>query len=560
MIEIDKLPEEIRESVKNDIQNYGESATEYFLYMAPFGRMLKDLESSHTDFVWFTITLHIINLSGSKDPSPIHFTIARDCLKKLGIDDDKSVDILAREMVKECRNFRDIIFKIFSVKDMSISINNEVLKLSDEKSFYIPAENTFPEFSCSQNECNSIDLYFSEFLETIGKNGKNDAELIRTTAPARYKQYKESDYSAEHRQEAWSVWIPKDKRSLFSPFLIVLANVLWNDKCKQRWEREKKNVPALPQGVLFHTIKPPLSKGTSIEIVNDDSIICYGENGKIVSRVPCVDPKLVNIICKGFQCLSTLNGHKLIRWQVKTGFNNWINCAEDPRLICTSGGYEGIAHLIKSNTSNKSITEVKAMLHAQAFGQFEFPQGGAGNMIIFREMEKHRNGEPSKINIILGEILLPNCTHILPKGEKRRLVPITDLPPLIGSNNTHAAQAMLQLLILEEFANQSDRLATSGSILLPKEKLEELAFQAKLPKVSLEKVITGWTQDDLFYKAFLQQYGDEYTLSNEYSNVIHFLEYQGRQRIAGSKGGEIAAAKKRDLIDRKYRKQKKLKS
>ncbi len=557
MIEIANLPKENQEIDQEDTQKHSELATSQLLYMAPFGRMLKDLKSADSDFAWFTVTLHLINLFGSQDPSPVHFATARESLRNLKIENDKAVDILARALVVECQNFRECIFNKFSIQNTSLTTDNQLIaKLNNGKDWLIPEKTEHPDFVCSQNECNTIDLFFSEFLENFGTFGKETSKIIKESAPKRYQKYKDSEYSEENRQEAWSVWIPKEKSSLFSPFLSVLANVIWNDKCKQRWDREKKNVPALTQGVVVKTIKPPLSKDSKIEVL-ENSITCYSVNGEIIASVPCVDPKLVNLICKGMESFSSLSGHKLMRWQVRTGFENWASGKEDPRLICTTGGYEGIANLIGCGNSKKSPTEIKSILHAQAYGHFNFPQGGTGNMIILREIEKHRNGEPSKINIILGEMLLPNFTHQLPQGEKRRLVPITELPPLIGSKNTYAAQAMLQLLILEEFSKQSDMLASRKCVHIPLEKWITLAFEARLPQSCLGKVITGWTQDDLFTKAFLQQQGDEYTLGADYFQVSDFLEYQGQQRIDGSKGGCKSAEAKKGLVKRKYGKKEK---
>jgi hypothetical protein len=548
MIELDKFPKEIQEKVKNNLQKYGEWPTTHFLQMAPFEKMLEELNPSDTDFVWFIVTLHLLNLFGSKDPLTVHFTNAREHLKSLGIENDRATDVLSRALVIECQNLREFIFKKFSVNNLSLSIDGAIVaKLGPENGCLVPSKDAQPNFICTKDECNAIDLAFSEFLEKIGISGHEMSSLIKETAPKRYRKYIDSKFNMKNRQEAWSVWISKEPSQTLhlSPFLSILTSVVWNDKCKLKWEREKKNIPALTQGSLIKTIKPALSKNNRIEITNESTITCYSESGSVVSSVAYLEPKIMPMVYKGMECLPTLSGHKLIRWEIKTGFNNWLNGSKDPRLISTSGGYEGIANLIGCGNCNRSISEIKAMLHAQAYGQFEFPQGGRGNMIILREIEKHRNGNPSKINIILGDFLLPNFTHLLPQGDKRRLVPITDLPPLIGSANTHAAQAMLQLLILEEFSQQSDRIATKGSIILPKVKLEELASQAKLPKSSLEKVITGWTEDDLFSKAFLKRYGDEYTLGQEYSNVTNFLEQQGKQRIGGAKGGEKSAAMKK---------------
>ncbi len=93
---------------------------------------------------------------------------------------------------------------------------------------------------------------------------------------------------------------------------------------------------------------------------------------------------------------------------------------------------------------------------------------------------------------------------------------------------------MLQLLILEEFSNQSDRLATQTRSTLPEDAWKKLTKQARLIERQLPRIIAGWTEDDLFYKAFLKREGDEYTLGPTYGKVINFLHYQGQQRLQGA--------------------------
>jgi hypothetical protein len=545
MIDMDKLPEDLKKVVIEDIKKYGSWATSQFLDLASVRRMLSDLDLLDTDFVWFTTVLHLINSLASKDPSIIHYTCVREFLSESGIESDKAVDLLNRALVIECQNFRKIVFNNFSINNIS-DIN-----------LILPERNERSEFICSKDDCNAIDLMFSDFLSSQGPSGKENCELIKESAPKRYKNYKESQFSSEYRQEAWSVWISKEK-SFCSPYLKILADFVWNDRCKFVWEREKNNVPAIPKGVFIKNLKPLFSKDSKIEVV--DTSINYYLNGEAIAKIPFVDPKLFDLIKKGMESFSSLNGQKLIRWQITTGFENWINRSEDIRLIRTNGGYEGIANLVGCGKNSSTIKEIKSILHAQAFCQFVFPGGNFFSMLSFKEIEKHRNGEPSKINIVLGEMLLPDFTHQLPKGENRRLIPITKLPPLIGSKNTHAAQAMLQLLALEEFSNQSDVYASKKYVVIPKDKWKELAHEAKLPVSCIDKVVMGWTQDDLFSKAFLERQGDEYVLGKDYTQVTRFLENQGEQRIEGSKGGIKSAKTKKNLVKRRYKKEKKFKA
>jgi len=527
--------------------NKGSIGTDLFETIHKFTLLKEEIAKPQLPHTSWQIIEAFMSIVASQDPTWFHFDIARKVLEHETPDALKgktAVDILARELVEKCKELKALVQ--CPVELQTIKEENKKDKLIE----ILEVKNCGPNFeNLFLNESFlNWDKEYIKLISSIGAKGKE------------FSQKLSAKLSYENNKNFLSFWfepINKSQKTYFfhSPAFIILGEVLWTDVVKTKWERQTKHTPAIAKGVLMSTIKPPLTRDTKIE-VKDSIITCFSEEGKIISTVPCIDPKLVNLICKGLQAFSSLCGHKLLRWQVQTGFSNWVEGNNDPRLICTSGGYQGIANLIGCGGSNKTPSEVKAILHAQAFGHFNFPQGGAGNMIILREIEKARNGEPSKINIILGEMLLPNFTHLMPAGEKRRLVPITDLPPLIGSKNTHAAQAMLQILILEEFSNQSDKLASSGSIVLPIDKWRELADQAKLTQSYVEKIIAGWTEDDLFSKAFLQKQGDEYTLGPSYSLVTNFLEYQGKQRIEGSKGGHKSAEIKKGLIKRKYSKTK----
>lgn len=267
-------------------------------------------------------------------------------------------------------------------------------------------------------------------------------------------------------------------------------------------------------------------------VVKEGSTIFYASSKKQVASIDHIDPNIAGLVQRGLEEFSSLTAHRLLRWQIRLGFENWVERREDPRLIMTTGGYEGIAKLIGCS-SHKAITSVKALLYAQAYGRFFFHDGSQGNMILLREVERHKNGEPSRINLILGEFLLPNYTHLLPKGEKRRLIPIPDLPPLIGSNNTHSGQALLQLLVMEEFSHQSRVLVQKGTINLPFEKWLELGNEAGLPKSILQRVIEEWVRQG--FLAWLG--GDCYSLGEGYIQELCFLKSQGDQREKGKRGG-----------------------
>lgn len=535
-----QIPTDITEKILADIKFDGSTAIPELSFVQDLLASQSPEEEKNLS-TYFRLAICIINFFSMEDPSQLHYQAAREILNDAGgsplESDERARDLLARELVKECR---ELAGKIIPKELLQENVDDKLLAIISGQN----SQKDHLSFCVSGRLW--LDDCFITHISQIGPRGVEVAKSLSSSSEAWHKEY----VADNNASGLFRFWVDKNKAPYCCRYLKALADILWNDRVKNLFDRVSKQLPAITQGVIISTIKPSLTKGSRIEVV-DNAISCFSSEGREIATVPCVDPRLVPLICKGMEGLSTLNGHKLLRWQVRTGFHNWANGEEDPRLVCTTGGYEGIAEAIGCGNSKQSPTEVKAILHAQAYGRFQVPSGGEGNMIILREMERLRNGEPSMINIILGEMLLPNFGQNLPKGEARRLVPITELPPLIGSKNTHAAQAMLQLLILELFSKESDVLVQKNGIVITWEMWERLAEEARLPLSSLRRVVQGWVNGDLFTQPFLDRQGDEYNLGPTYAPVTRFLEHQGNRRIEGAKQGEKSAASRKALSEGK---------
>lgn len=504
---------------KNSAQLYGEGI---------LCKIYSRLGDEDPDIVWLSFVREAFTSIATKDPSAIHFSVARKILNdRYLITDPGAVDLLARELVEKCStilSFKTFQHPAFSKNPIDLVDLDDHLK--DGKS-----------------EMLMIDAEFIELLKKIGPKGRLLAKDVEKNCNDLFKAYEETGYSFLNRRGNWGLWLPDENGIV--PVMTLLCLSLWEDTIRAKWEWTDRNVPALTKGVLVKTIKPLLSKDMAI-IEQESGISCYA-NGKVVAIVACIDPRLLVQVRRGLGIFSSLNSHKLLRWEIRTAFENLANEIRDFRIIKTVGGYEKIANLIGCGRSKQSATEIKALLHAQAFCDFPFPDGSKSNLITLGKGKTLNNGEPTEIIISVGPSLLPHYTHLLPVGEQRRLIPITSLPPLIGARNMHAAQATLQMLVLEEFSNKSDVLASEKCVHIPSEKWDEMAREARLPLSSLSKVIQGWTEDDLFTKAFLQRQGEEYTLGESYEKELFFLEDQGKRRLDGAKGGMKSAEAKKSF-------------
>ncbi len=378
-----------------------------------------------------------------------------------------------------------------------------------------------------------INAEFSAYLKGTGQKGKSLAVQIEKTSKEQFEIYESVNHSSDQRRALWGLWLPEGEH--LNPFLRLLGQALWEDRCSNLWDRKEKGYSSIAKPI-FDRIIPILNpKKTNKFTEKEGQIIFCNQKGEPLLIAPAVDENMISAFQKGVKELGTLTGHKLLRWQVNTGFEKWQKGDKDPRLIEVEGGYSGIAELAGCKSSHE-FSKIREILYAQAYGQFVFPDGSHGNMISLTINEQHRNKEPSKISIVLGAMLLPGYVCQFKRSD-RRIIPIGDLPPLHGSPNSHASQAQLQLHVFSEFSNQSIRLAQTGTIIIPIEKWKQMAQESGLNPDKVEAVITHWSQPDLFNR-FLDRQGDEYRLASHYERAHRFLEHQGKVRDNNSKNGK----------------------
>jgi hypothetical protein len=485
--------------------------------------LFSKLENNDPDIIWLSFVYVAITNIATEDPLPIHQYASRKILKEIyKIDDPRAIDILARELVEHCRRILSIfdVFKHHALNQSHSSILKEHLEDVTEQIL-------------------QIDQNFIQYLKKIGKEGKKLSGDISKKSKELYANYKQQRFPDDLRPIIWGLWVTKENKEFL--FLSYLAMALWEDQCSIYYKRETTGHASLGVSVIEKII-PILGPKHHKQFLEKDGDIIYSYNGTALLIAPAISPAMLEVFQKGIQGLSSLTGHKLLRWQVNTGFEQWAMGSKDPRSIEIDGGFSKIAEIIKSG-NRREIRKIRDILHAQAYGRFIFSDGSHGNMIQLRITEYHNNKEPSKINIILGDMLLPTYVCQL-RRDDRLLIPIGDLPPFYGSPNTHASQAQLQLLVFQEFSKQSVRLAENGSVFISKTRWIELAYQAGIPPDKISSILEHWCQPELF-NCFLEKQGDEFTLASHYERAQTFLKAQGQGRLINAMRGRQSANKKR---------------
>jgi hypothetical protein len=506
--------------LKNKARLYGENVLTKIFSM---------LDESDPDIVWLSYVKESVNALKATDPQQIHQYISRTILKdKYNIEDTRAVDLLARSLLEHCCN------------------------MTDFKSFQHPAFNKLPidisdlhdHLKHEKEQILQIDMDFVTYLKKIGAKGTKLATEVQKNCIELFEFYEKENYLGSLRRQLWGLWVPDN--TPINGALRILTQALWEDICFKFWYRETNGASSIVKPIIEKIIIPLLGPKKSKKFIEKDgNIILCNKLGEPLLTAPAVDVNMIAPFKKGVKELGTLTGHKMLRWQVNAGFERWAKGENDPRLIEIDGGYSRIAEFIGCRHPSE-IVKVRDILHAQAHGYFKFADGSHGNMIILNILNTHRNSEPSKIRIILGDMLLPTYVHQIERSE-RRLIPIGDIPPLSGgSPDTYAAQAQLQLLVFCEFSNQSIRLAQTGSVLLPTDWWIEKALEAGLNPEKVKSVIEHWCQPD-FFNCFLEKQGDEYRLANYYTRQQKFLENQGLGRIENSEKGKKSAEKRKKL-------------
>lgn len=328
-------------------------------------KIFSKLTDNDPDIVWLSFVKEAIsNITTSIDPLPFHFFSARKILlEKYKIDDPRAVDILARELLEHCRNiiqFNGFQHPAFNKNPIDCEDLNDHLKHEKKQMIQIDSE-------------------FVTYLKGIGYKEKELSEEVEKNCKELFTFYEDNNFSHVYRPKVWGLWVPDN--DTVNAVLKLLCQALWEDKCCKRWYRETTGSPSLAKPIIERII-PILSPKKSKKFVEKDgNIILCDQGGEPLIMAPAVDVNMIAPFKNGVKELGTLTGHKMLRWQVNTGFEKWAEGHKDFRLIEIVGGYSGIAESIGCRHP-REIAKIKDILHAQAHGFFKFADGSQGNMII----------------------------------------------------------------------------------------------------------------------------------------------------------------------------------
>ncbi len=419
-----------------------------------------------------------------------------------------------------------------------------------EKLITIPSEPT--ELECIGKSANGTYLLDDLLFTFVNKLKKGEGtELFK----AQFKQaYSDSSFAMSSRINAW-------KHPLF--MYRCIANVLWFNGVKTRAEGAYRKPPALPLIVsdTFSEIMKTKTKfeETSGRILSEKGAELAHIDKTQLDHIPSIKMVTLQRILspQNAKILSSLNFHRLFRWEIQTVTKQIIQNYADARMIHIPGGYQELANLIGAGTGGKACDQIRDILAWQAapksfvlrdrYGNEKIV--AEGNMLTFERI--HGGNKSSSVNLVIGTMLLPHSVFKLLKSESKKLssesvmlIPIPDQPTLIGKPNTYASQMSFQMALYTEMRKNAKELIKNGCIHVSPDRMKQLAHESNLSIPFHLRVIDAWSTDG-DKPAFLNLVEkDHYALAKHFKQDQDFIVEGGKRELALSKAGKTSANRK----------------
>ena len=384
----------------------------------------------------------------------------------------------------------------------------------------------------------ALDERFALYLEKVGAPA-NYVEKVRTRGRERAAEGKPFD-----------LWIEGEvatagERGEPPNALPTLARALWRARVRKRHEQHTAKRPALAV-VVHEPVVDLLSQARRAVEANGQRVIPLP--GSVLVEVAHLDETVVRkLVDRGIEGFRGITAHKAVRWLVFTGHGQALDGAADPRVIRVDGGVQALAHEHLGLRSKSAVDELRAFI--EAAHAVEVPvMPGATSRLLTRTYVPAKGQRRTFLELVLGTALLPDYVHTLKRmgaaGRELRLVPVLELPPLVGRSNEHGAQASLSMLVVAHVRDHARELVETGGVTIARADWERLAARAGLPVRMVPAVLDRWTQDGDDAGSFLRRVErDRYVLTDAKAHA--FLQEGGRGEIAGSEAGKASVRKRR---------------
>lgn len=412
--------------------------------------------------------------------------------------------ILQEEVSKECRNF---------------------CLLSESKSAYF-----------SQSGRLTLDELFSSYISKIGPHGKklscelNEASMAWSTHFWRDRK----------TSRLFKLWSDSQRPPYYCRFLKLLAEVLWKDRALSQVEKGEKHVLAITQSVYRPLIRI-LSAKTNVHF--DSRGVFLLCEGKVLGKTSFIDTKRTSLIMKGARLFSSIYHHRLLRLFCKKGFERWVQGSAEANILRFERGETEIAEELGCKFKD-APSLIKALLHAQAYMHFSFDDGSEASLIELRSYSSIGTNRCHGLEIVLCEQLMPHYTFQTTR-QRRLLVPIPNFPEFVSASQFQSGQAILQMLIMEEFTSRSLELVVDGSVNISPDRWNYFFRESALPLTVFRRTLESWIGRDPEKSFFLIEVEkNRYVLGTRVHKENRFLLHQGSIRRERQRQGRMSVKKR----------------
>lgn len=342
-----------------------------------------------------------------------------------------------------------------------------------------------------------------------------------------------------------------DKGWLRAPQAVLfLSSALWHFEVRHR----VRNPPALVR-TLHGEFARVFSSPRREEEATGQRALALGEP---LLRLACVGVDAMQALRseRGMNLFGSVPAHRTVRYLVFEGHRRAFARDPDPRMLEYSSWLTFVRDCLHDH-SKAAVEKYRNILWAMHSTDLVLPNGQTTRLLTLADRKDGR-GPGRPFQIVLNAPLMPNYVHELQnitRGPRDKLIPWLPMPPFVGRERDHGAQANLQLHLLLALRDRADELVHYGGVALSEENLAKLARDSGLPLTLVPKVMDRWTQDGDDGPAVLKQTERGiYTLGDHYARERTFLEEGGRRELDGARNGRLGVAKRKQARERNRKK------
>jgi len=382
---------------------------------------------------------------------------------------------------------------------------------------------------------------FLDALGELGELGKARADCIR------------QDLRGEPELKPWEeLWFKEPNDRFQEPFgvychaLQISAQVLWLDRVKARWERERRHSAGVTSPVLSVIRDFTRSGSRTIEAADNMVSIFDGERQiATTDNVPVANiPNLIQTLERGADALMSPVGISLVIGII-------ISADEEIRRRALGkasphlewDGLEQLAEQVGVSPNKRALGYLNDALDAGARLRIEWPGGVKQGLWTYELNRKgHAGGGSSNLlSIVPALALCPGYYERLGPSD-RLIAPITPLGPLSKGGRAMRPEASLHLELAALLTERSMEIAAHGGVQLKGTDITRLAAQVGASEKVITSALDRWSQDADSPAVFerVGRCGYLYADNEVYGPARRFLEHQAQMRLNQQRKGQAS--------------------